>query len=264
MIRSGSSAIKRAVARRPLVYAVVALAILVAIAVALYGYFNYVRTSGRWARFTELRTNPEVFEQYALQAGERCGDAPFAFPTRGVPLGLWDQSYRFGHRHAGIDIFSGTEPGVTPVYAVYPGYLSRLPDWKATLIIRIPSDPLNPGRQIWTYFTHLANQDGQSFISEEFPAGTNEVFVEAGTFLGFMGDFSGDPGNPTGLHLHFSVVKDDGSGKFLNELDIRNTYDPSPYFNLPLNHRENPDEFAACSGDTSIEPWQFVESGDGQ
>lgn len=220
--------------------------IAVPVAIALYGYFYYARPFGRWARYAELRTNPEVFAQYALQAGQRCGDAPFQFPTRGVVLGLWDQAYRFGHRHAGIDIFSGTEPGMTPVYAAYSGHLSRLPDWKATVIIRIPSDPLNPGRQIWTYYTHLANQDGESFISDNFPAGTSEVFVEAGTFLGFMGDFSGDPGNPTGLHLHFSVVKDDGEGRFLNELDIRNTYDPSPYFGLPLNHKENPNDFPVC------------------
>jgi len=225
----------------------IAILFVACIAIALYAYINYIRPSGRWARFAELRTNPEVFAQYALQAGQRCGDAPFQFPTRGVVLGLWDQSYRFGHRHAGIDIFSGTEPGVTPVYAAYSGYLTRLPDWKATVIIRIPSDPLNPGRQIWTYYTHLANQDGESFISDEFPEGSPEVFVEAGTFLGLMGDFSGDPGNPTGLHLHFSVVKDDGEGHFLNELDIRNTYDPSPYFGLALNHRENPEEFPVCA-----------------
>jgi murein DD-endopeptidase MepM/ murein hydrolase activator NlpD len=236
--------------------------LIVTIAVGAYAYFNYVRPSGRWALFEELHTDPTVFEKYALLPGQRCGIAAFAFPTRGVPLGLWDQAYRFFHRHAGIDIFSGADPGVTPVYAAYPGYLSRLPDWKASVIIRIPNDPLNPGTQIWTYYTHLANKDGESFISDEFPAGTGEVFVEAGTFLGYMGDFSGDPGNPTGLHLHFSVVKDDGKGKFLNELDIRNTYDPSPYFGLPLNQHANPDDFPACSGDISIEPWQLMENGD--
>jgi hypothetical protein len=234
---------------------------IVVIAIGIYAYFNYIRPSGRWARFAELRTDAAVFDQYALLPGQRCGNAPFAFPTRGVPLGLWDQSYRFGHRHAGIDIFAGTQPGVTPVYAVYPGYLLRLPDWKASVIIRIPNDPLNPGRQIWTYYTHLANEDGESFISAEFPSGTDGVFVEAGTFLGYMGDFSGDPGNPTGIHLHFSVVKDDGKGKFLNELDIRNTYDPSPYFGLPLNQHENPDDFAACNGEISIEPWGLMEPG---
>ncbi|MEX2160658.1 MAG: hypothetical protein WD751_01985 [Anaerolineales bacterium] len=252
-------AIRKAVGRRPLLYAILALLLIAAIAVALYGYFEYVRPSGRWARFAELQADPAVFERYALKPGLRCGSAPFAFPTRGVVLGLWDQSYRFGHHHAGLDIFSGTQPGVTAVYAAYPGYLTRLEDWKATVIIRIPSDPLNPGRQIWTYYTHLANQDGESFISAEFPAGTFEKYVEAGTFLGYMGDYSGDPGNPTGLHLHFSVVKDDGNGNFLNELDIRNTYDPSPYFNLPFNHRENPSEIPLCAGDFTLEPWDLKD-----
>jgi murein DD-endopeptidase MepM/ murein hydrolase activator NlpD len=239
--------------------AILAIVGVAAILIGIYGYFEYVRPSGRWARYAELRANPETFARYALLPGQRCEDAPFAFPTRGVVLGLWNQSYRFGHQHAGLDIFSGAEPGETPVYAAFPGYLSRLPEWRATVIIRIPSDPLNPSRQIWTYYTHLANQEGESFISEEFPQGTMEQFVEAGTFLGYMGDFSGDPGNPTGLHLHFSVVKDDGSGEFLNELDIRNTYDPSPYFNLPFNHSENPDEIPLCQGEATIEPWELIE-----
>lgn len=260
MSRFRPIAIRRAIGARPLLYAILALAVVVAIAVALYGYFEYVRPSGRWAYFAELQADPESFAGYAMQPGQRCGDAPFAFPTRGIILGLWDQSYRFGHHHAGIDIFSGTEPGVTPVYAAYSGYLTRLEDWKATLIVRIPNDPLNPGRQIWTYYTHLANQDGESFISDEFPAGTFEQYIEAGTLLGFMGDFSGDPGNPTGLHLHFSVVKDDGNGKFLNELDIRNTYDPSPYLGLSLNHRENPSEIPVCEVDSDFTAWD-VSSG---
>jgi murein DD-endopeptidase MepM/ murein hydrolase activator NlpD len=59
--------------------------------------------------------------------------------------------------------------------------------------------------------------------------------VEAGTLLGYQGNFSGTPGSPVGVHLHFSIVKDDGKGSFLNELEIRNTLDPSPYLGLPLN-----------------------------
>lgn len=234
--------------------------VLILLAGGAYLYLTRYVNSGRWARYAEIRTNPAVFDQYAIQAGTRCEGAPFAFPTRGVILGLWDQSYHFGHRHAGIDIFSGSEPGVTPVYAAYSGYLSRLPDWRASLIIRIPSDPLKPDRQIWAYYTHLANVDGQSFISEQFPAGTSEVYVEAGTFLGYMGDFSGDPGTPTGLHLHFSVVKDDGEGHFTNELRISNTYDPSPYFNLSLNHNRNRNEIPLCEGEAMIEAWDFVDA----
>jgi len=234
--------------------------VLIVVAAGLYYYFNRYVPSGRWARYAEIRTNPETFAQYSIKPGTHCGDAPFAFPTSGVILGLRDQSYHLGHRHAGIDIFSGSEPGITPVYAVYPGFLTRLPDWRASLIIRIPSDPLHPDRQIWTYYTHLANENGEGFISDEFPQGTFEKFVEAGTFLGYMGDFSGHPGSPTGLHLHFSVVKDDGKGQFLNELNINNTYDPSPYFNLSLNHKQNPDEIPLCTQETTTEDWDFVDA----
>jgi len=82
--------------------------------------------------------------------------------------------------------------------------------------------------------------------SRYFPAGTSEKYLEAGTLLGYQGDYSGDPNNPVGIHLHFSVVKDDGSGHFKNELDINNTYDPSPYLGLPLNAYQNRDSVPVC------------------
>jgi murein DD-endopeptidase MepM/ murein hydrolase activator NlpD len=159
---------------------------------------------------------------------------------------IWDDSFRPGHRHTGIDIFGGEGVGETPVYAAYDGYLTRLDEWKSSLIIRIPEDPLQPDRQIWTYYTHLADPQGNSLIDAAFPPGTMEVFVPAGTLLGTQGNFSGTPGSPTGIHLHFSVVLDDGEGQFLNELAIRNTLDPSPYFNLALNKNDNLDAIPGC------------------
>jgi hypothetical protein len=92
----------------------------------------------------------------------------------------------------------------------------------------------------------MADQNGDSYISAEFPPGTKEVHVEAGTFLGYQGNYSGDPNNPVGVHLHLSVVKDDGNGTFKNELDINNTYDPSSYLGLSLNANENPDQIPVC------------------
>jgi murein DD-endopeptidase MepM/ murein hydrolase activator NlpD len=248
--------------RSPWWLAGIAVAVLLVAGYFLYRAFFSSPGSARWAKLALYRANPDILAQYVIQPGQRCGDAPFAFPTTGVPFGLWDQSYRLGHRHQGIDIFPGTELGVTPVYAAYPGYLSRLPDWRASVIIRLPSDPLEPGRQIWTYYTHMADEQGNSFISEAFPPGTGEVYVEAGTFLGYQGDYSGDPDNPTGLHLHFSVVKDDGSGQFLNELDINNTLDPSPYFNLALNYNENPDDFPVCQDEVTFEDWDLLPEGE--
>lgn len=216
--------------------------------VILVGYY-FVRSAFRPARylnFLEFIRDPEGHVDWAVSANQRCQESVFQFPTDGYIGFIWGDSFRPGHTHQGLDIFSGAELGETPVYAAYDGYLTRLPDWKSSLIMRVPSDPLQPGRQIWTYYTHLADAEGNSFISEEFPPGTNEVFVKAGTLLGRMGNYSGNPRNPTGIHLHFSIVKDDGSGKYLNELDIKNTLDPSPYFNLPLNAKENKDIIPVC------------------
>jgi murein DD-endopeptidase MepM/ murein hydrolase activator NlpD len=230
----------------------IALLSLLVVFLIVAGYFGYrwlTRSGGRSGGLSRVILwirNPASYPEWAVTGGERCGEAPFLYPTSGFIGFIWDDSFRPGHRHQGIDVFGGEDPGVTPVYAAYAGYLTRLPEWKSSLIIRIPSDPLQPSRQIWTYYTHLASKSGDSFISSDFPPGTSEVFVEAGTLLGYQGNYSGDPNNPTGVHLHFSIVRDDGDGSFLNELKIKNTIDPSPYLGLALNARENPDEIPSC------------------
>jgi len=215
---------------------------LVLIAAIVAGYFVFLspaRSHGTIFVIPWIR-NPEAHTDWAVQALTSCNGAPFVLPTSGLIGYLWDDTFKIGHRHQGIDIFGGTDIGLTPVYAAYDGYLTRQPDWKSSLIIRIPSDPLQPDRQIWTYYTHMADPQGNAFIVSDFPAGTSEVFVKAGTLLGFQGDYSGDPHNPVGVHLHFSVVKDNGSGSYLNELDINNTLDPSPYLGLDLNQNHHP------------------------
>lgn len=221
-------------------------AVLVA---ALAGWLLYQRlgiSANRTRRVIAWINAPAQHADWSIRAQTRCGDAPFLLPTDGLIGYLWDDSFRPGHRHQGIDIFGGAQPGETPVVAAYDGYLTRLPEWKSSVIIRIPSDPLKPERQIWTYYTHMADENGASMIAPEFPAGTTEMFVRAGTLLGRQGDFSGDPNNPVGVHLHFSIVRDDGAGKFTNELKIENTLDPSPYFNLPLNAQTAPNAPIVC------------------
>ena len=195
----------------------------------------------------EYIRDPSTRPNLLMTTGAVCDDAPFIFPTDGLIGFIWDDSFRPGHRHSGLDIFAGTSVGITPIVAAYPGYLTREADWKSTVIIRVPQDPIDPSRQIWVYYTHMADANGNSYISPEFPQGTQEVFVEAGTFLGYQGNFSGDPLNPVGVHLHISIVEDDGFGNYKNELDIENTYDPSPYFGLPLNANKNPDTIPFCN-----------------
>ena len=222
---------------------------IVVVAILTAGYSAYRLYRPNPARIDHFRRwirEPASHPDWKLSAGSQCGAAPFLFPTDGMVGFLWGDSFRPGHTHQGIDIFAGTDVGVTPVVSAYPGYLSRLSDWKSTVIVRVPSDPLNPGAQIWLYYTHMADEQGNSFVSSEFPAGTAEKFVEAGTFLGYQGDYSGDPGNPVGVHLHFSIVQDDSSGKFKNELEIGNTYDPSPYLGIPVNGYENRNNVPLC------------------
>lgn len=216
-----------------------AIVVVVIATAAITAYFNYSPNAERIAKFRAWMNNPASHPDWKLAAGSRCGSAPFLFPTDGFAGFLWGDSFGVNHAHQGIDIFAGTDVGITRVISAYPGYLTRLPEWKSAVIVRVPNDPLDPTQQIWLYYTHMADRYGNSFISEEFPADTSEKFVEAGVFLGYQGNYSGDPNNPVGVHLHFSIVEDDGTGQFKNELEIENTLDPSPYVGLPLNAYEN-------------------------
>jgi murein DD-endopeptidase MepM/ murein hydrolase activator NlpD len=121
------------------------------------------------------------------------------------------------------------------VVAAYDGYLTRLPDWKSTVIIR-HDDPLQPGRVIWTYYTHMANISGErSFVLDSFPPGTSEVPVKQGQLIGYQGNYGGTLN--VGLHLHFSIVQSEPDGSFKNEAVLANTLDPSPYLGMQLDTR---------------------------
>lgn len=229
------------------------LALTVAGATTL-GYLAYRRlspTGARLARLSRYWDDPLTHAAWAIQAGTRCGQAPFVMPTSGLVGFYWGDTFQPGHRHQGIDIFGPTGPtglGQTPVVAAHDGYLTRLRTWRSAVIIRIPSDPLRPGRQIWAYYAHMADPDGNSFISAAYPPGTTELAIRAGTLVGYQGNYSADPGNPTGMHLHFSIVLDDGRGSFLNELDIGNTLDPSPYLGIEVDSARVGDGPAVCPG----------------
>ncbi len=228
------------------VWIVLLVCVLVVLMVGYLIIEKYFTPSGRTRKVISFIRNPGDHPEWIIPALSRCGEAPFYFPSSGMIGFIWGDSFRPGHRHQGIDIFPGTGVGESPVFAAYDGYLTRNLDWKASVIVRVPSDPLRPGEQIWLYYTHMADPAGDSLIDAAFPPGTTEMFITAGTRLGTQGNYSGTPGEPTGVHLHFSIVKDDGAGAYLNELDIRNTLDPSPYFDLSLNAEDNPERIPTC------------------
>jgi murein DD-endopeptidase MepM/ murein hydrolase activator NlpD len=184
-------------------------------------------------------------------AREPCPGAPFLLPSEGFIGLLWADPalpYNLFNRHTGIDIFGDGQPGTVPVYAAYPGRLSRLDNWLSTVIIQ-HDDPLQPGRVIWTYYTHMASRDGaQSYIVPDFPMRTAGVWVEAGTLLGYQGEFAGAGATPIGMHLHFSIVLSEESGAFKNESVLDNTLDPSPYFGMRMNIEELPTRPIRCGG----------------
>jgi murein DD-endopeptidase MepM/ murein hydrolase activator NlpD len=188
----------------------------------------------QWARGGEE-------ERAALVTVQRepCPGAPFVLPSDGF-IGLLygdpNGPYTSAAPHQGIDIFSDGPAGITPVYAAADGYISRESGWRSALIQRIPNDPLHSGRTIWLYYAHMADREGNSFIESAFPPGAHEVFVEQGTLLGYTGDYNGDSLRDIWVHLHFSIVLDDGLGRYTNELEFANTIDPSPYLGLPLNY----------------------------
>ena len=228
------------------------LAVIVPVVAMVLGYAVYERfgaPTGHFALLREYWADPEAHDDWAIHAATRCGNAPFLMPSDGFIAFFWGDRYLTGRRHQGIDIFGPTGPdglGETPVVAAYDGYLTRLAEWKSAVLLRHPRDPLMPGRQIWTFYTHMADLQGNSFVQPKYPAGTNEVHVGAGELLGYQGNYSGDPGNATGMHVHFSIVLDNGRGEFMNELAIENTLDPSPYLGIDVNGVSIGGQVAVC------------------
>ncbi|MEZ4668578.1 MAG: M23 family metallopeptidase [Anaerolineae bacterium] len=167
-----------------------------------------------------------------------CPGAPFILPSDGLIGLLWNDPagpYTVFNPHTGIDVFGDGEAGEVPVYAAFDGLLTRHSDWIASVIIK-HDDPLQEGRAIWTYYTHMASRDGaHSFIVPAFAAGVEDIPVKQGDLLGYQGEFAGVGRPPIGLHVHFSIVTSDDEGNFKNEAVIGNTLDPSPYLGMPLN-----------------------------
>lgn len=205
-------------------------------AVSLLRYLNDPRSQS----FVAWATGDHAARENLITVQrDACPGAPFILPADGFIGLLYEDPrgpYSSRNPHQGIDIFSDKEPGLTPVYAAYDGYVTREDGWRSSLIMRVPDDPLQPGRQIWLYYTHMADADGNDFIEDAFAPGTRELFVEQGTLLGYTGDYNGGAARDIWVHLHFSIVKDDGNGRYTNELDFNNTLDPSPYLGMALNY----------------------------
>ncbi len=198
----------------------------------------------RW--FNDVSSRPELT---TAMNRATCPGAPFSLPSDGLIGLLWSDPaapYTVFNPHSGIDVFGDGESGTVPVYAAYDGLLSRRSDWVSSVIIK-HDDPLQAGRIIWSYYTHMAALDGsRSFIVPAFPPGTSDLPVKRGDLLGYQGEYAGVGRAPIGMHLHFSLVTSDADGTFRNEAIIDNTLDPSPYFGMQLNIADLPARPIQC------------------
>lgn len=227
----------------------VALAGLILFSIfSIYVYSNSrlgrIRLIGTW--FADPSANPD----WLIEGGDRCPGAPMLWPSSGFVGVGWGDGTPPLYTHTGYDIFSPDGgDNITPIYAAYDGFLTRESTWRSSVIIRHPEfeglEAIRGDEQIWTYYTHMASADGNiEYVSEEFPRGTQEKFVEAGTLLGYQGTWSGRPNDPVGLHLHFSVVSTLEGGGYANETIIDNTFDPGPF----LGSQIDPDGIIRCIG----------------
>jgi hypothetical protein len=214
--------------------AIIAMLLLCIGFVSLYSY-SRLRDNGV-TDYLQYRQDPDGVDLPRATELAQCTAAPFIMPTSGWVGILYGDSIFGTSNHSGLDIFGLQGNGLTPVYAAYDGYVTRLPEWVSAVIIRHPTDPLTPGRQIWTYYTHMGDSSsGRSYIIDQIPPGTVELPVKQGTLLGYQGDYNGQSWRSIDTHLHFSIILDDGNGRFLNETDIANTIDPSPYLGMRLS-----------------------------
>lgn len=252
-----------ALVRRPILG--IAAALLLLLLLAAVGRLAY----SLWGMVTDPRNlsfaswaggDADERSELITSQAENCPGAPFILPAEGYigllygdPRGPYSRS----RPHQGIDIFSDSEAGVTPVFAAYDGYITREPGWRSTLIMRVPEDPLGHQRQIWLYYTHMADREGRDFIEARFAPGTSEQFVEQGSLLGYSGNYNGSSARTVWVHLHFSIVLDDGDGSYLNELQFNNTIDPSPYLGMNVSYQcdeagSGCDTIPRCLGEVAL------------
>ena len=115
-----------------------------------------------------------------------------------------------------IFIYGANEFGTVPVYAVADGLLYRFEGWDGAVAIQ-HDDPLNPGEKVWTFYGDMLHPwNGDDYVLEKFPQGSEAVPVQQGDLLGYQGSqFSS--GAPNRAHLHFAVVPAAADGSFLTE-----------------------------------------------
>ena len=160
-------------------------------------YWLLRRWSGnplRDQRVLQWINDPQAHPDWAVQVGQRCGEAPFQLPTSGFIGYLWGDSFRSATVTRASTSSAGRSPGRSRFARP-----RRLPDPPAGL--EIVADRARPARPAAAGapdldLLHPHGRPGrQPADRPRFPPGTNEMYIKAeGTLLGHQGNFSGTPG----------------------------------------------------------------------
>ena len=168
----------------------------------------------------------KTYEPPALSTIDSCQAAVWRLPsegTLGVQLeGLTLEFFGYGNKNS------------IPVYAVADGLLTRQPGWLDAVAV-LHEDPLNPGTQVWTYYTGMADANGTvSFVAEDFPPGIANIPVKSGQVLGYQGSWGGLPLRPKWVHASFAVVDALGQNTFPEDMTAQHALDPVAYLGLNI------------------------------
>jgi hypothetical protein len=132
----------------------------------------------------------------------------------------------------GIDFFGNAREGSTPVYAMADGILTRRPEWVDAVAI-LHDDPLRPGEKLWAFYGGMAAANGtDSFVAQDFPAGSTDIPVKSGQLLGYQGTWSGTPDWPKWVHVFIALVDAHGKSSQPKNITSADLLDPAPYLGL--------------------------------
>ncbi len=181
-------------------------------------------------RISNIIANNKVYTPYqekTIEVLQACPGAVWKLPSDGT-LGLQ-------MKDGAMDFFGRGNAGKIPVHAVADGLLTRLPDWSDAVAVK-HTDPLHPDVNVWSYYSGMAAANGiDSYVSEDFPPGSENIPVKAGQIIGYQGMWSGRPQWAMWTHVHFAMVDVDGQASFPQDVAAANLLDPLRYLGLTLD-----------------------------
>ena len=179
-----------------------------------------------------------AFQREITQGTDACPGVAWRLPSDATIGVQW--------RDGGLDFFGHGNEGKVPVYAVADGLLTRRDDWVDSVAI-LHEDPLNPGQPVWSYYGSMVDANGtDSFVAEDFPAGSTNIPVEAGQLLGYQGTWSGTPLWPRWMHLHFAIILAEDEDEFPIETKAEDRINPATYLGLAIPIENNNSQPLRC------------------